>query len=119
MHHPTGELPPPLYLLWGRTYSCRNAGLFPLEEDVNRGWSSPSPQGGSGGQVRMRRSSPRLVSLPLEKLQAAGHRPRQADEGADVHAVLALTWSEGMASVHTQIQKLFFYVSKLGTKHLV
>lgn len=64
----------------------------------------------------MHRSSPRLVSLPLEKLQAAGCRPRQADEGADVHAVLALTWSEGMAAVHTQIQKLFFLYIKTGNK---
>lgn len=66
-------------------------------------------------------SSLSLVSLPLEELQAAGCRPRQADERADVLTVLALTWSEDMAVGQTRIQKLFFFLNilKLGTKHPV
>lgn len=70
----------------------------------------------------MHGSSLSLVSLPLEELQAAGCRPRQADERADVLTVLALTWSEDMAVGQTRIQKLFFFflnILKLGTKHPV
>lgn len=55
------------------------------------------------------------VSFPLKKQQATGYRPRQREEAADAHPILALTWSED-----TQIQKLFFiYISKLRTKYLV
>lgn len=50
------------------------------------------------------------VSFLLEKLQATGYRPRQKEEAADAHPVLALTWSEDMAAGRTQIQKPFLNI---------
>lgn len=115
MHHPTGEQPPHVSFV-GNNLLMQKCWFISPGGGCKSGLEFPFPTGCYRGQVRMHRSSPCLVSLPLEKLQAAGCRPRQADEGADVHAVLALTWSEGMAAVHTQIQKLFFLYIKTGNK---
>lgn len=85
---------------------------------VNRGLSPPHlvPP---GGLVSVHGSSPRWVSFPLEKLQATGYSPRQREEAADAHPVLALTWSEDAATRHRPTEKLFFLISKLRTKYLV